>query len=164
MESQRPLGSHLNQLADLIPVSWPSLDEGKNQQFCAAFFQFSFGDLNLLILHNNILNKNCLQLVKSLSGAIAPAIAPGAIWVEDRDTTLIKKAENVVVSCVDLELCLNAHHKVNLLFVPIFTGHIVLGHFVGANFFFIGAVGVFHTHYCVGFEGISFLEQFTDAL
>lgn len=45
-----------------------------------------------------------------------------------------------------------------LIFVQIFFGHIVLGQLMGVNFFFIGAIGVFHAHYCVGLEGISFLE------
>ena len=54
--------------------------------------------------------------------------------------------------------------NLRLLFVQIFTGHVVLRHLMRANFFFIRAVGVFHADHCVGLECIPFGEQLVDTL
>ena len=50
----------------------------------------------------------------------------------------------------------------SLVFIAILAGNIILGHFVRANFAFV--IGVLHALYDFGFEGVSFLEQFVDAL
>ena len=52
----------------------------------------------------------------------------------------------------------------SLVFIAILTGNIILGHLVRANFAFVGVAGVLHTLHDLGFEGVSFLEQFVDAL
>ena len=55
-------------------------------------------------------------------------------------------------------------HRLRLLFVQIFTRHIILRHLVRVNFLFIGALGVFHADHRGSLERISFLEQLVDAL
>lgn len=49
-----------------------------------------------------------------------------------------------------------------LVFIAILSGNIIFGHFVRANFAFV--IGVLHTLYDLGLEGVSFLKQFVHAL
>ena len=48
---------------------------------------------------------------------------------------------------------------ITLLFIQIFVGNIILRHLMRANLFLVSVTSVFHAHYCVGLERVSFLEQ-----
>ena len=39
------------------------------------------------------------------------------------------------------------------------VGNTILRHLMRANLFLVGVTSVFHPHYCVGLERVSFLEQ-----
>jgi len=43
------------------------------------------------------------------------------------------------------------------LFIPVFAGNIILRHLMRANLFLVSVTSVFHPHYCVGLERVSFL-------
>ena len=52
----------------------------------------------------------------------------------------------------------------SLVFIVVLAGNIVLGNFVGANFASVGVSGVLHPFHYLGFEGVSFFEQFVHTL
>src|SRR5579862_8087406 len=49
------------------------------------------------------------------------------------------------------------------ILIQVFVGNIVLRHFVGVNFPFVGVIGVFDASDCVCFEGVPFVKQLVDA-
>jgi len=54
--------------------------------------------------------------------------------------------------------------RLDLVFLQIFLGHVILGNLMRANFLLVSVPGFFNAHHDIGLQCVSFFQQLINAL